>query len=145
MKNSIRLLFFILCVYIIISSYFINHSFTIKNTEWLFNSPKILNLSSTNISIIFEVAQPAYIYWRIYSNNSIPIISDFTNYNKLNNIIFYGGGVISKKNGSYTNNIQNLQSNYNYTIYFIAIPSIGRFPKKIDSIQFKTLNNYKSH
>lgn len=135
-----KFFYIIYSITIIISILFINQSLNFKNTAWLPNSPKIISLSSTNLSMIFSVSEPATIYWRIYATNSpSPSIHDFTNSFKLQSVLFYGGGLINQKNGTYTNHISTLSPDTAYIIYSIAISRIGRYPKIIKSLSFKTL------
>ncbi len=118
----------------------VNNNINFKDTEWINDSPRLLELAEDSAAVCFSVSEPAAIYWRLYTDEQdIPSRSrDMTNYSTLGNAVLYGGNITHSKNESYTNIMKNLKSDTDYYLAGIAVSSIGNFPRKIKKLHFKT-------
>ncbi len=121
----------------------INNNINFKDTEWINESPKVLEISPDGAMVCFSVSEPAAVYWRLYTNESdLPKRSrDMTNAAITNNAVRFGGNITHSKNESYTNIMKGLKPNTDYYLAAAAVSSIGNFPRNIKKIHFKTLQH----
>ncbi len=124
--------FFIAVTYIFFISNYINY----KDTEWIENSPKIIDSTNNSVVVCFAVSEPATIYWRLYKDESLipKSTADLTNINTTNGVISYGGNITHSKNESYTNTLKGIIPKTKYYLVSIAVSSIGNFPKNMKKI-----------